>query len=76
MLTPVLIIRATIFIKKNIIKKINIIAWFIYEIIGILTLIYGNNIDRSFNIIVCIVEILILSLIIIKLIQWLKIKEE
>jgi hypothetical protein len=26
MLTPVLIIRATIFIKKNIIKKINIIA--------------------------------------------------
>ena len=74
-LTPVLIIIANIFIKKNAINNINIIVGFIYSIIGILILFYSNNVSIGYTII-CIVEILILSLIIIKSIQWIKIKDE
>jgi hypothetical protein len=73
-LIPVLIIIANIFIKKNLIIYINIIAGFVYAIIGILILFYNGFNDNL--IFIYIIEILILFLIIIKTIQWLKIKEE
>ena len=74
-LTPVLVIIANIFIKKNTINLINIIVGFIYLIIGILILFYNNNIFIGY-IVICIAETLILSLIIFKSIQWIKIKDE
>jgi hypothetical protein len=79
-LTPVLIIIANIFIKKDLINKINIIVGFIYAIISFLILLDSNNFSRGYfstgHFIICIVEILILFIIIIISILWLKIKEE
>jgi hypothetical protein len=71
---PVLIIIANIFIKKNLINCVNIIVGFTYAIIGVLILLHYNHITLG-EIIICIVEILILILIIIKSIQRLKIKQ-
>jgi hypothetical protein len=71
-LTPVFIMIANIFIKKNLIDYINIIAGFIYIIIGIIILCYNYAHN---NTIICIVQILILFLIIIISIQRLKIKK-
>jgi len=76
-LIPVLIIIANIFIKKNSINYINIIAGIIYAIICLLVLFYYNRYDDYIICyIMCIIEILILLLIIIKSVLWLKIKEE
>jgi hypothetical protein len=73
-LTPVLIIIANIFIKKNLINYINIIVGFIYAIIGVIILFrYDSN--SLGKIIICITEALILILIIIISIQRLKIKK-
>lgn len=76
-LIPVLIIIANIFIKKNSINYINIIAGIIYAIIGLLISFYYNRYDDYISCyIMCIVEILLLFLIIIKSALWIKIKEE
>jgi hypothetical protein len=76
-LIPVLIIIANIFIKKNSINYINIIAGIIYATIGLLILFYYNSYYDYINCyILCIAGILILILIIIKSIIWLKVKEE
>jgi len=75
-LTPVFIIIANIFIKKNIINYINIIVGFIYVITAIIILLYKNRSYYSqLEVIMCIVEILILAFIIIKSIQRLIIKQ-
>jgi len=71
-LTPIFIIIANIFIKKNLINYINIIMGFFYIIIGIIILRY-NYADN--NIVICIAQMLILILIIIISIQRLKIKK-
>jgi hypothetical protein len=70
-LMPVLIIIANIFIKKVLINYLNIITGFIYVMIGVLILLCYNHISLC-GIILCIVEILILILIMIKSIQRLK----
>jgi len=72
-LIPVLLIIANIFIKKNAINYINIIAGFFYIISGISILFYNfYNIPS----IIIFAGALISTLIIITSIQWLKIKEE
>jgi hypothetical protein len=70
-LLPVFVILLNIFIKKKFIDYINIIAGFILLITCIIILIHKRNSMRysSFEVIICIIEILILFLIIFKSIQ-------